>query len=94
MEAEIGEVTDFFKRLGVAAIKIYPGQSLKVSDKIFIRGPHTHIEQVVESLEIDHRPVTEAAGGAEVGLLVKLEPEEGPLVNFPREGNKVSKVLD
>lgn len=69
MEAEGGEVTDFFKKLGVAAIKIYPGQSLKGGGKIVIRGPHTHIEQVVESLEIDHKPVSEAAGRAEVSKI-------------------------
>lgn len=95
MEVEIGEVTNFFKRIGVAAIKIHPGHSLRIGDRIIIRGPNTLIEQTVDSLEINHKPVTEATGGAEVGLLVHLEPREAELPeNIPREGNKVYKVLD
>lgn len=91
---EIGEVTDFFKRVGVAAVGIRPGQTLRVGDRIVIRGPHTHIEQVVDSLEIDHRPVAEAGGGAEVGLLVRTEPGEEFPPNIPRAGNRVYKLID
>lgn len=95
MEEEIGEVIHFFKRISVAAVRIYPGKSLKVGDRIAIRGPHTNIEQVVESLQIQHKNVLEASGGAEVGLLVPLGPEEeAPIPNIPRAGNKVYKLLD
>lgn len=97
VEVEIGKVTGFFRRIGVAAIKLHPGASLRLGDRIVIRGPHTYIEQVVDSLEIDHRPVTEAGGEAEVGLLVHLAPEgteEGWPRNVPREGNTVHKVVD
>jgi len=95
-ETEIGQVSDFFRRIGVAAITIHPGRTLKVGDQICIRGPHTYIEQTVGSLEIDHRAVTEANGGQEVGLLVTLpafEEADWP-ENIPRKGNTVYKVSD
>ena len=95
-EVQIGQVSDFFRRIGVAAIKIDPGQTLKVGDQICIRGPHTYIEQTVGSLEIDHRAVDEATGGQEVGLLVTLpasEETDWP-ENIPREGNAVYKIPD
>lgn len=91
-EIEVGVVTDFFSRIGVVAIKVHPGRSLKLGDRIAIRGPHTQIEQIVDSLEIDHRPVTEAGGGAEVGLLVHIEVTEEWPPNVPRKGNRVYKL--
>ena len=95
MEEEVGEVIDFFKRISVAAVRVYPGKSLRLGDRIIIRGPHTYIEQVVDSLQIEHRPVAEAGGGAEVGLLVHLEPQGGESIpNVPREGNKVYRVVE
>lgn len=95
-EIEVGRVSDFFRKISVAAVKIHPGQSLKVRDRICIKGPHTYIEQTVESLEVDHRPVTEVGGGSEVGLLVTLPSpagEEWP-ANIPREGNAVYRVRE
>lgn len=91
-EIEVGVVTDFFRKVGVAAIKVYPGRRLKLGDRIIIRGPHTQIEQTVDSLEINHQPVTEAGGGAEVGLLVHIEATEEWPPNVPRKGNKVYKL--
>lgn len=92
-EIEVGVVTDFFRKIGVAAIKVHPGRSLKLGDRIVIRGSHTQIEQTVESLEINHQPVTEAGGGAEVGLLVHVEASEAEWPpNIPRKGNRVYKL--
>jgi len=91
-EVEVGVVTDYFHKIGVVAIEIHPGESLKLGDRIVIRGPHTHIEQAVDSLEINHQPVTEAGGGAEVGLLVHIEATEEWPPNIPRKGNKVYKL--
>lgn len=92
-EIEIGRVTDFFQRICVAAVKILAGQTLKVGDRICIRGPHTYIEQTVESLEVEHKAVTEVGGGSEVGLLVTLpQAEEEWPANIPRNGNTVYRI--
>jgi hypothetical protein len=95
-EVEIGRVIDFFRKIGVAAVRINPGQVLKVGDQICIRGPHTYIEQAVGSLEVDHRSVIEATEGQEVGMLVTIPVSEGAdwPENIPRKGNAVYRVLD
>jgi hypothetical protein len=93
-EVEVGVVTDYFQKIGVVAIEVHPRASLKLGDRIVIRGPHTHIEQTVDSLEINHQPVIEAGGRAQVGLLVHVTgPEEEWLPNIPRAGNKVYKLV-
>jgi len=95
-EIEIGVITDFFRKICVAAVKIHPSQTLKVGDRICIKGPHTYIEQTVESLEVNHQAVTEVGGGSEVGLLVTVpetEGEEWP-ANIPRDGNAVFKIRE
>lgn len=95
MEEEVGVVMDFFRKISVAAVRIHPGKSLKLGDRIVIKGPHTYIAQVVDSMQIEHKPVVEAGGGAEVGLFIRLEPPEGEGVpNVPREGNRVYKVVE
>ena len=93
-EIEIGEVTDFFRKISVAAVLVHQGETLKLGDHIHIRGPHTEIDQIVESLEVDHGPVEQVGGGSEVGLLVALPAkEEGEWPeNIPRLGNTVYRI--
>ena len=57
-EEEIGRVSDFFARPVVAGIDLTA--PLKVGDKIHILGHTTDLELVVESMEIQNQPVTEA----------------------------------
>lgn len=95
-EIEIGEVTDFFRKISVAAVLVHQGETLKLGDHICIRGPHTEIDQTVESLEVDHGPVEQVGGGSEVGLLVALPAkEEGEWPeNIPRSGNSVYRIKE
>ncbi|HDN95439.1 MAG TPA: translation elongation factor-like protein [Thermoplasmatales archaeon] len=79
---EIGEVTHYFSKISVAAIKITNG-NLKIGDKIRIKGATTDFEQVVESMEINKQKIDEAKPGDEIGIKVKERV---------REGDKVYKV--
>lgn len=67
-EEEIGRVMDYFARIGVAGIDLKG--KLRVGDTIRIRGHTTEIEQVVESMEIEHAQVEEAGPGDSVGIKV------------------------
>lgn len=67
-EEEIGRVMDYFARIGVAGIDLQG--KLRVGDTIRIRGHTTEIEQVVESMEIEHEQVEEAGPGDSVGIKV------------------------
>ncbi|MBI1886403.1 MAG: translation elongation factor-like protein [Chloroflexi bacterium] len=68
-EEEVGRVSDYFAKIGVAGIDL-TGR-LKVGDRIHIKGHTTDLEQVVESLQVEHDAVQEAGRGAKIGVKVK-----------------------
>jgi len=68
-EEEIGRVEGYFAHVGVAAIQL--SGTLRVGDTVHIRGHTTDLLQMVESMEIDRQPVSEAGAGADVGIRVK-----------------------
>lgn len=83
MEKHIGQVTHYFTRLGVAALKI-TGE-LQVGDVIHIQGHTTDFVQTVESMEIERQPVESVGPGTEVGLKV---------LDRVRKGDAVFKVVE
>jgi len=76
---EIGVVEHFFSKIGVAAIKIKNG-SLKVGDRIKIKGQTTDFEQTVESMEINRQKISEAKPGDDIGIKVIDRVREGDIV--------------
>ncbi len=81
-EIEIGQVSDFFARPVVAGITLTG--SLKVGDKIHIKGHTTDLELTVQSMQINNVNVNEAKAGDSVGVKV---PDR------VRRGDKVYKVV-
>jgi putative protease len=68
-EAKVGVVTDYYAKIGVAAVTLSDG-ALAVGDTVRIHGHTTDVTQAVESLQIEHRPVARAERGSEVALRV------------------------
>lgn len=66
---EIGKVFHFFSNVNVAAIKL--SGSLKIGDKIHIKGMTTDFEQKLDSMQIHNKVVKEAKKGDEIGIKVK-----------------------
>ena len=77
-EKEIGKVTHYFTKIGVAVIEL--SDTLKVGDTIAIRGATTDFTQRVESMQIEHENVEEARTGQAVGLKVRDRVREGDIV--------------
>jgi translation initiation factor IF-2 len=69
-EEEIGKVTDYFRKIEVAAIDITQG-TLSVGDTIHIKGHTTDFTQVVESMQIEHENVQTAKAGDSIGIKVQ-----------------------
>ena len=69
-EEKIGEVSHYFGKIGVAAVRITSG-SLNVGDTIRIRGKSTDLEQTVDSIQIEHDSVESATVGDDIGIKVK-----------------------
>jgi selenocysteine-specific translation elongation factor len=67
-EVEIGNVSDFFARPVVAGITLTG--TLKVGDKIHIKGHTTDIELIVESMQINNVNVTEGKAEDAIGIKV------------------------
>ncbi len=71
----VGKITHYFGKVGVAIIEL--SDSLKVGDKIRIIGGETDFEQVVESMEVDHKKVEEAKVRESIGLKIEQKAREG-----------------
>ncbi len=82
-EERIGEVTKFFSKPSVAAVKITEG-SLSVGDRVRFTGHTTDFEDTVDSMEINNEKIDTAKPGDYVGIRVSSRV---------RPGDEVFKVL-
>ncbi|OQA31238.1 MAG: Peptidase family U32 [archaeon ADurb.Bin336] len=64
-----GVVTKYYAKVGVAEIKLF--DSLSVEDTITIEGATTFIQQKVDSMEINNKPVPVANKDCAIGVKVK-----------------------
>jgi len=79
-EQRIGVVTHYYGHLSVVAMQLEPGTSLRIGDVIHIHGHTTDFTQKVESLEVDHAPVTEVGPKDDFGLKVVEHAREHDVV--------------
>lgn len=78
MMEELGKVTHYYPKIGVAIVELKA--PLKVGDKIRIKGSKTDFEQIVESMQIEHKNVQSAEAGKSIGLKVIQKVREGDLI--------------
>ena len=83
-EQKVGEVIKFFSKANVAAIKITEG-SLRIGDRIKIKGHTTDFEDQIQSMQIENQAVEKAEPGQLIGIKVK---------DRVREKDLVLKILD
>jgi len=81
-EVLIGKVTDYFTKIGVAALVIDNGE-LHLGDTIHFIGHTTDFEQKINSMQTEHQAVDSAKSGDGIGIKVK---------DRVRHGDKVYKV--
>ena len=67
-EIDIGRISDFFAKPVVAGINLTG--TLKVGDKVHIKGHTTDIELIIESMQIHNANVDEAKEGDSIGIKV------------------------
>ena len=71
---EIGRITHFFPKIDVAVIELKG--ALSVGDTIVIKGPTTDFEQLVDSMQIEHKNIQKAERGQSIGLKVMQRVRE------------------
>ncbi len=76
--AEVGRVSHYFSRINVAVIELKA--PLAVGDRVLIKGLTTDLEQVVESMQIEHKDVQKAKAGQSIGLKVNDRVRENDTV--------------
>lgn len=67
MEEDIGRITHYFPRIGVAVVHVEHGV-LRIGDAVRIRGRETDFTQEVQSLQMEHTSVEEVSEGASAGM--------------------------
>lgn len=83
-EKLIGKITHYYGKIGVGIIELTDG-TLKVGEKIHIKGVHDDFEQAVESIQIEHKNVEQAKKGDVIGVKVTSKVHEN---------DKVYKVIE
>ena len=83
-EKKIGIVSNYFSKISVAAVEITDG-AVSVGDRLHFLGHTTDFESTVNSMQIEHKPITTAKKGDSVGLKV---------AERVREGDKVYKIVE
>jgi len=68
-EIEVGEIQDYFAKIGVAAIGV-KAHGIKVGDELHFKGATTDFSEVVASMQIDNAEVMEVKSGALVGIKI------------------------
>ncbi len=66
-EMQVGKVTHYFAKIGVAVIEITDG-SIKVGDEIHIKGHTSDFKQKVNSMQVEHEKVELAESGQSIGV--------------------------
>ncbi len=79
MDIQIGKVTHFYDKLGVAVVTVL-NQPLKLGDKVKISGHDNEFSQTVTSLQVEHNQVPEVPVGETVGMKVEKPVKEGDIV--------------
>lgn len=77
-----GVVTHFYGEIGVAIIKF--NKKVPVGAMLAFKGATTDFEDVIKSMQFDHKPIAAAAKGKEVGIKVKKRVREGDKVHIKK----------
>lgn len=77
-EKPIGEVTHYYSKIGVAIIKFF--KTVPLGTKVRFRGATTDFEQTINSMQFDHKSISEAKKNQEVGVKVDQKVREGDKV--------------
>jgi hypothetical protein len=82
-EQEVGVVTHYWGHIEVAGVHLTG--PLDVGDRIHVLGHTSDFDQVVESMQFDHREIVHADADSDVAIKV---------VEHAREHDKIFKVVE
>jgi putative protease len=65
-EKEIGRITNYFSKIGVAVIDLTA--PIELGDEIHIVGGDRDFSQTVDSMQVEHQPIEKGEAGQEIAL--------------------------
>lgn len=72
----VGKVIHYYDKIGVAVVKL--NRNLKVGDRVkFKKGEDVVFEQNIESMQLEHKPLSEGKKGDEVAIKVDQVAKKG-----------------
>lgn len=71
----IGVVTHFFGGIDVAIVKF--NTKVEVGEEIRFKGATTDFSEKISSMQYDHKPISSAKKGQEVGIKISKKVREG-----------------
>jgi translation elongation factor EF-1alpha len=77
-EKPIGRISHFFSKISVGIIEL--SDTLRVGEKIHVKGHTTDFVQTITSMQVEHAQVQEAKAGDSIGVKVDEHVREGDLV--------------
>jgi GTPase len=75
---EVGHITHFFSKISVAVLELTA--PLSVGDRILVKGPATDFEQVVDSMQVEHKNIQRAEAGQSIGIKLVQQTKERDVV--------------
>ena len=78
-EMQVGKVTHYFTKIGVAVIEVTDG-SIKVGDEIHIKGHTSDFKQKVTSMQIEQDKIEMAEPGQSIGMKVEQPVRQHDMV--------------
>jgi len=82
-EKLIGKITHYYSKINVAIVEL--SATLKIGDKIHLKGHETDFSQLASSMQIEHQNVNMAKKGDAIGLQVDQKIREGDEVYLVKE---------
>ncbi len=77
-EKQVGTVTHWYDKLGVAVVKL--SGKLSKGDRIKVKKGEEEFEDIVASLQIDHKDVASAKKGDDAAVKLSKHAKEGAAV--------------
>ncbi len=75
---QVGKVTHYYDKLGVAIVKLI--KSVKLGDSLRFGDEKNGFKQTVDSMQLNHAPISAAKKGNEIGIKVEKKAREGTAV--------------
>lgn len=79
-EKLVGKVIHYYDNIGVAVVRLI--KSLKVGDKVKFKKADTSFEQTIESMQLDHKPISLGKPKEEVAIKVSQIAKKGTTVHL------------